>query len=271
MIKSIFFDIDGTILGKSGEISKDLPEILQQYKNKGVRYGVATGRPLFAAKKIIESIKANGPSMVFSGALIVDPLYNKPIYESLLSKELVNKFTVSALNKNFYVEAYNQNTYFSFKENEYEKIHSLYLDFPPVRVDLDFIKEEKIYKLEVMIEKGAEEARFREFIKDFPEFTYGFASGPKTESILFCNITNSEATRKNAWDILLKYLNLHPSEVAAFGDSEQDGYFIENAGYGVAMETSPDSVLKKAKFTAKSVENDGVTELLTIWANSSQL
>jgi len=65
-----FFDIDGTLVEKSGRIliSNSLINIIQRLKKKNVLFGINTGRSWAQSKKIYEVFGFNGPIIVENGS-----------------------------------------------------------------------------------------------------------------------------------------------------------------------------------------------------------
>ena len=53
-IKAAFFDIDGTLLGLNGHYTSASKQEILRVRSLGVKTAVASGRPYFAAKFIVE-------------------------------------------------------------------------------------------------------------------------------------------------------------------------------------------------------------------------
>ena len=79
----------------------------------------------------------------------------------------------------------------------------------------------------------------------------------QSEGIIY-TLTNKDSTKGKTLLKLLKYLDMEPSSVLAFGDNYNDISMFEVAD-GVAVENAQESLKKVAKYLTKSNEDDGVS------------
>lgn len=67
--KLIFFDIDGTLIVKDHSVSLTrLKKVIDQYKTRGVLFGINTNRPIKDVLPLYRALKFNGPIIVEDGA-----------------------------------------------------------------------------------------------------------------------------------------------------------------------------------------------------------
>ena len=79
----IFFDLDGTLLNASSEISPFTRETLGLLRDKDIAYTVATGRSLLSAKKIVEGHSFELPHIYNNGVTIWDPAKQALSFDNL--------------------------------------------------------------------------------------------------------------------------------------------------------------------------------------------
>lgn len=79
----------------------------------------------------------------------------------------------------------------------------------------------------------------------------------QSEGIIY-TLTNKDSTKGKTLLKLLKYLDMEPSSVLAFGDNYNDISMFEVAD-GVAVENAQESLKEVAKYLTKSNEDDGVS------------
>ena len=60
-------DIDGTILGKSGEFTEGVKNCIKTMQNEGIHVVVVTGRMFAAAKQIAKRLGLNTPVVAYQG------------------------------------------------------------------------------------------------------------------------------------------------------------------------------------------------------------
>lgn len=68
--------------------------------------------------------------------------------------------------------------------------------------------------------------------------------------------------KANALGKLADHLEIHPEEIAAFGDGGNDLEMLKFAGYSYAMANGQEHIKKAAKFGAPSNDEEGVLEVL---------
>lgn len=72
------------------------------------------------------------------------------------------------------------------------------------------------------------------------------------------HITNAEATKRHALEVLLKILDISRDNIVTAGDGNNDLPLFEISNYKIAMENGSDELKKKADFIAPSAINDGL-------------
>ena len=79
----------------------------------------------------------------------------------------------------------------------------------------------------------------------------------------FCEILSPDAGKEKALNWLCQQMNIHPSEVVAFGNGLNDLEMIKWAGRGVAIEGGEPEALAISSETAPPVQQDGVAIYLS--------
>ena len=82
-------DLDGTLLPASKEISVADAAAISQFRAKGGKFAIATGRTLQAAQRYLKKLQPNIPVILFNGAAIYDPVAEKWLYTEELPPEAV--------------------------------------------------------------------------------------------------------------------------------------------------------------------------------------
>jgi Cof subfamily protein (haloacid dehalogenase superfamily) len=81
----IVFDLDGTLLNSKSEVSAHTRETLQQLRQRGIAYTVATGRTLHAARDLLEGHGFALPHIYKNGVVIWQPGSDKYSHSNLLT------------------------------------------------------------------------------------------------------------------------------------------------------------------------------------------
>ena len=256
-IRLAFFDLDGTLIQNSNDLTSVARDAVRELRARGVRVALATGRPLFGARHLAEALEIDEVSLFFSGSLLSNPLTGEVFDEQVIDPAMVDQIVTTARARNLYVELYTRDQYFSEVENEITILHDGYLKQMPVIRRLDG-PWHGIVKAVLISTTPEEHERASGLGPDFPSLSIVATTGSAHPHILFTNFTAAAASREAAFDKLLQHFNVDANEVAAFGDSPGDSAFLQRAWYGVAMGNAAPDVRQSARFVTRSVEQEGV-------------
>jgi Cof subfamily protein (haloacid dehalogenase superfamily) len=260
--KVLFIDLDGTVVNSKGIIDSRCKEQLQRAQAMGVHVAIATGRPYFAAQKIIEELQISAPSMFFSGSLIVDPStqdihFQKPLLPG--HADLVLDYCAA---ENLYCEIYTRSGYFISEHSELTDIHKQYLHLSATVGDPRGLQEE-ILKAVIVIDRSKNAHHdIAPLIERQPELHFASGYGAGHPHIEFVNVTSAEASREHCFKEFLRIYNVESTDTMAIGDAEADIPFISLAGTGIAMGNAPDAVKMAANYTTRVVDEQGLAYAL---------
>lgn len=258
-IRLCFFDVDGTLLGKSGVLSKRTIDSIARFRDKGGLIAIASGRPAFSAKEIMLQLGINAPSVFFSGALVINPISGCALREQGLAKDEILKVRQYAREHDLHLEYYTSQNYFVEKASHFGEIHAHYIHRLPTEAALESILAQgSILKLVLMSDAAPQTAALRQVETKVEHIALGIGYGASHPNVTFGNITSADSSRDVAYDFVLEKLGLNSAQVASFGDGESDLPFMLRSGLGVAMANAPQAVRDRAPFITADVEQDGV-------------
>ncbi len=78
----------------------------------------------------------------------------------------------------------------------------------------------------------------------------------------YIEITREGCDKGSALEAICRHLGVNIENTMAFGDGDNDLFFLEKAGVAVAMENAFPSVKAKADIIAKSNNDNGVCEMI---------
>lgn len=264
-IRLLCFDLDGTLIDRSGAIAPVVLAEIARVKKTGIAIAIATGRPLFACEEIIDQIGAESASIFYSGSFVTDVFTRIPILESHMAPESVTALVNFARKNNLTIELYTGEEFFIEKETPLTQIHvSEYLKVEPRILDLYKLStSERFLKVNIVLNADSDGVRLtNEFSKSLKNCNLNITKGAAHPDILFYNFTNIYASRKLAFEEMLDFYRLKPNQVMAFGDAPGDQAIISLAGVGVAMGNADDETKKVADIVTESVDNQGVAVAL---------
>lgn len=261
--KLAFFDIDGTLIGKSGVLSDRSIEAVRSLQRAGVAIAIASGRPMFGALQVCQQLEIDSWSMFSSGALLGNPKDKKVLFEASIERSELEDCINTARSLGLYTELYSKDNYFIEKESGLTQMHSDYLGLMPTRADFDqVICNYPINKVVTISDSAKLHQQQQVLTEKISKLICLSSKGGSHPEIIFNNITSSAAGRREGFFKLIAEANVKAEETIAFGDAKSDIVFLELAGLGVAMKDAPDEVKESANLVADKADNDGVAKII---------
>ena len=250
MVKTVFFDVDGTIISyENGKIPSSTRYAVQALREKGILCVLATGRSLMELEDLdIRDMEFDGYIML-NGQLC----FNE-------KKEMIWGVTLPKEDFARAVELFNEKKIpMSFVE-----VDRLYNNFIDETVE---IAQEAISSplMEVDTYSGRDVYQIAVFAQ------------AEMESYLQQELPNCKITKWNtcAFDVIAntggkvwgiqeycKRMNILQEETMAFGDGENDIEMLEYVKWGVAMGNANASVKEVADYITDTVDGDGILHAL---------
>ncbi len=254
MIKAAFFDIDGTLVSlKTKVYPESAPKAIAALRKDGILCFVATGRSKFeiAEERLLDGMEFDGyltnngqDAYTPEGELLygtpVDPRDVRTAYQWAKENNIVC-WMVSATH-----------TLMSHTDPIVEKtMEAIHTKLPPIG-NLELLLSQSVYKV-VLFTTGE---KIRELLPLVPHSrtTQWYETGQ--------DIISLEGGKKLCMLECLKRLGLDPSEVIAFGDSENDIEMLQAAGIGVAMDNGTRECKAAADYITADCDEDGILRAL---------
>ena len=254
--KTIFFDIDGTLLstknGKSFCIPPRTLEALDTLKKRGHRIAICSGRQEAFIHKFFPDlftsfVAMNGTHVVFEGETIFD----HPFSAEKVA-EMMTHFDSYGCSYNFVGKK--QGWARNLPENYVEKLNQLY-GFT------DFLKIE--WKPDEV------EANMMDFIfqneADFERCSSAFSGSMvlnRHPGQLAADLSFKEFDKSKGIEIFLKHAGIDKNDTIAFGDGYNDITMMGAVGCGVAMGNAVEDVKKAADYVTSDIFDDGIYHAL---------
>ncbi len=264
-IKLLILDIDGTISGKSNQVTETVKEAIAQVQAKGIKVGLATGRMFCSALRFHQEINANLPIIAYNGAWMQrtdnqEILLHQPVDKNI-AQQLLQYFREKQEEKELEIHLY-------YDDQLYVENFSKKTDFYVTRSGISF---NVIEKLETLLDnhptKVLAQSPDADFIGNLLEDLQSRYSTDElylTQSNpIYLEATQANVNKGSTIQYLVeKILGYHADEVMAIGDNYNDYTMLKYAGLSVAMGDAPEEIKNIASAVTKDVENDGVAEAI---------
>ncbi len=271
MLKAILLDIDGTLTNDEKKITPRTVAALKAAQDKGVILVLASGRPsqgLHAFADVLDMKEHNGVFVAFNGAKSHNYQTGEVYFEQAMTVEQGKR--VLEHMKNFDVSScidygpymLTNDGYFTIERDgapylivEYEAHNNGFL----VREEADLAAKVDwgINKILNAGEPAYLQEHWQEMYAPFEGELSAMFTAPFYYEFTPLGVDKSRALRET-----FAALGIDQSEIAAFGDAQNDRTMIEWAGMGVAMGNAVDEVKAVANYVTLTNNEDGIAAAL---------
>jgi Cof subfamily protein (haloacid dehalogenase superfamily) len=266
MLPLVILDIDGTMVGSSGQVQECVWQAVEKAKKQGVKFAVCTGRPGFGiAQRIAERLGNTHPHIFQNGAQLAFSS-GEGVQVFALKEALSRQLMSYARSKNLVLELYTPNTLFIERKTPMSEAHARMIGVNAIVRDLeDVISREPVIRAQWVVPTGALDT----VLACKPEGSkFGVASSPAQPDTYFVSVTKDIVSKGNAVQLLCETMKIPLTHVMAVGDSEGDLPMLERVGYPMVMANAEPSLLERFPVTEKTVEACGLVEAIKLALNT---
>ena len=262
--KLLVTDIDGTLIGPEGDISKENAGALAAVQREGINISLSTGRSIKSCLRYIDELGLNSYHMFFDGALVSSADLKEKVYIQYIESEMVKRMIEFADTHDIDLELATLSKYYARRETWSTDIKRRFFSIDTTLGDLGGLWERKeIIRVDIVIRNPEEEARAMLFTDHFAgELQFTEAHTPRYPDVTFINITAKGLSKGKALEALVSHLGIRLDEVAAVGDWLNDIPMLETAGLGIAMGNAHEDLKAVADHVTLDVEEDGLAEAI---------
>ena len=264
----IVFDLDGTLLNASSEISPYTQETLSRLADQGILYTVATGRTLHASREILQSHAFRLPQAYKNGVVIWNPEHEHYSHQNYLTLTEIEHILAAIISQGI--------TPFMFTV-EPGNVHAIY--HPPLltevehRLAADFRSRSGVSVLPAAQMPGEAEITnisalgvpnaievIEALIADEAALVAYAGTAMEGAALKWIDIHHIDASKGNAVDVLKKELGA--SRVLCFGDSDNDLSMFAVADEAYAPSNAKEDVKAAATAVLGHHDEDSVARFL---------
>jgi len=270
MIRLVASDMDGTLLNRYGKISSLNIAAIEALKRKNIGFIVCTGRNFVDASAPLKEAGISCDVICMNGAAVFDSwgrqLRKQPLLKSQVNHILNICRPFSAL-YDFMTEegSYTTSTEEDFRKSLEDKIFLPMISdehtYEAIAERFHFATEEALLESSLETYKVSVVHKKPEILKQIRlalEKEEGLSVASSAPFNL--ELTHSGAQKGSA---LLEYAansNIHPKEILAIGDSENDLSMLTlPLGYTIAMGNASEAIKRSARLITRNNDEDGVT------------
>lgn len=253
MIKLIASDMDGTLLDSNKNINPEFNKILNTLKEKGIIFAAISGRDLASLKYEFKDVKEdivfasnNGNFIVYKG---------KVLFENYIEKEELNCIlpTIRKNAKHF--------TIYCTKDGVYAESLFPFIAGLKFGLKVKVVKDiTKINSKVIKISTFGKQKMIDRSLNALNHFKDRFMITPSGSTCF--DICKVGGHKGQGIKILQDLYNVKFEETMVFGDHMNDLEMMDYAYFSHAMENAEKEVKSRARFIAKTNDENGVIEAI---------
>ncbi|KKM00441.1 hypothetical protein LCGC14_1804400 [marine sediment metagenome] len=256
-VRLVVSDMDGTLLNEKGKVSDRFFKLYEELLALDVHFIAASGRQYFSIidklnpiKDGITVIAENGGISQRKDEVLLTMSLNKDTVKILIEKirELEDAHMVLCGKKQAYVES--DHTEFLSIFPEY------YIKYAQVDDLLDVVADDEFFKIAVYSFKGSENSTYPAFKGEEKKIKVKVSPENRLD------LSGFDTNKGNALKHVQELLGISKEETLVLGDYNNDLEMMEQAHFSYAMQNAHPNVMKAARYSTKSNNQEGVEEVL---------
>ncbi|HKE96795.1 MAG TPA: Cof-type HAD-IIB family hydrolase [Povalibacter sp.] len=258
MIRLVGIDVDGTLVGSSGEVHPSVWQAAERACAAGIHLALCSGRPAFGlALEYARRLDPDGWHIFQNGASVID-LHAGQSRSVTLPPESVQTFIDRARHTGDLLELYSDNAYVSESTSTWAREHAELLGVPFESQAFESLQG-PVVRAQWLL--GAADAD-RYAAAPHPGLEVALSSSPLMPDTIFVGITRAGVSKGSAMTAVAAEYGIDPRDVMYVGDAENDLSALRVVGHPVAMANAARSVLDVAEHTVAHVDVGGLAQAL---------
>lgn len=257
--KIVACDFDDTLFSnKTHSISPEDREAIDRCEAKGVKFIIATGRPLLSIRPYYERLGLKTPLITTGGAEVYDKNFNK-IYSSYLQYEDAMELLRRAKSLGVHAHVYSGERFCYEKDSPAVEFYKKHTGLEGIIVpDLLALTKEELNtpKLLMMADTKEIDGLQKAFAAEYPHLNVVKSLNS------FVEFYDKRTSKGEALRFLADYLGYSADDIAAVGDTQIDLSMLNAAGLSAAPANAMSDVLSAVDIILNDCEHGCVAQLL---------
>lgn len=260
MIPLVVLDLDGTVIGSTGQVQPCVYEAIERARAAGMRIAICTGRPAIgAALRIAQRVGPNNAHIFQSGAHIAYP-DGETLRVSALKEATTRNLITHARTLGAVLEVYTPTNMFVERKSDLGEKHQKLLGVTAIVRDLtDVVENEPVIRAQWVV---AEERLEAVMDVEIPgaQLTHGIS--PALPGAHFLAVTQAGVSKGTSLKELCESMKVKRDNVMAVGDSDGDLPMLEVVGHPVIMGNSHPTLRARFETIVSDVDACGAADAL---------
>lgn len=262
-IRHIFFDLDGTLIGSSGDVKDEVWRALEAVRAAGVGFSVCTGRPRAGvAQRVARKLAPDGLHIFENGGMIT-PADGDPLAVSALDEADLRRLAKRAYDFGATIEFYTTEGIFTSKLDADCAEHARAIDIEVEERDLyEVIDEIPVVRAHWIVREHLIPSIVTVM---FDNAEMGLASSPVLPGMHFGSVTRKGTSKGSAAANVAERLGFDLADAIGIGDAPGDEPLLRVVGHPFVVDNAPPELRFRYEVLG-DVDEAGVLPLLERWA-----
>ena len=260
LIRLVGIDVDGTLLGSSGEVDPRVWQVASRARAVGIRLALCSGRPAFGSTaQYVQRLDADGWHIFQNGASIVNAATGCTRSAHLPPRQVKDMIT-RARGSHHHLELYSDEDYVTESLSDWARKHAEILGVPFEPRPFEALKG-AVVRAQWLFSKADAEA----FMKNAPkDLEVAQSTSPLMPDTQFISLTGQGVSKGGALRTLAAEYGVDLRDVMYVGDSGNDLSALQIVGHPIAMANAEPAILAAVKRSVGHVDEGGLVEALEL-------
>jgi len=243
MISLVFLDLDGTLIGASGQVEACVWDAANKAREAGIRMAICTGRPGFGiAARVAQRIDPNTPHIFQNGAQVTY-LDGDTLQVSGLKEVQVKELVKAARQLGVVLELYTPDTLYVERKTEISEAHASLVGVTAIVRDLaDVATNEPVVRAQWVVEPERLDDVLAVKVEGVQS---SLATSPALPNVFFVSLTRGAIDKGSAVELVAQKLEIDLANVMAIGDSHGDVSMLAKVGHPRVMRSGDAALLER--------------------------
>ncbi|AFZ69123.1 Cof-type HAD-IIB family hydrolase [Deinococcus peraridilitoris] len=260
MLGLVCIDVDGTLVGSSGDVLPEVWAAAARAREAGIRLAICSGRPAFGkARGYAERLDPDGWHIFQNGASIVNTR-SLTSRSSPLPMRAVAALIERSRRLGRILELYTDSAYAVENTARRAREHAALLGLPFEPRDLLSLQGQVVRAQWVVPIEETDEV----LSEDHRGMTLSPAGSPVMPDTMFISLTTEGIDKASALRSVAASYGVPIERTMMIGDGPNDAQAMRAAGYAVAMGNAEAEALESARVVVSHVDEGGLAEALEL-------
>jgi Cof subfamily protein (haloacid dehalogenase superfamily) len=259
-VRLVGIDVDGTLVGASGEVSPLVWEAADVARSKGIHLALCSGRPAFGlALEYARRLDPAGWHAFQNGASVVN-LKSGESRSAALPPVAVKAFIAEARATDNVLELYNDKEWVTESTAAWAEEHAKLLGVPFDPRPFESLEGQAVRAQWLLTSAQAQQM----MAIMHPGLEVAQSTSPLMPDTQFVGFTRGGVSKASAMHTIAEQYGIDMQDVMYIGDSGNDLPALRVVGHPIAMGNADPAVIRAAERTVANVDDAGVAQALRI-------